>query len=274
MKKLIINADDFGMKEGVNRAIVELHQKGIISSVSCMTSKPAWPQAAHYLRQHPELGAGVHLVFNDGYPVLPPEQVPAILGKDGQFLEDQQIMWGFRPGTNRQLRDEFRAQIDRYIQDVGAPPDHLDNHCSVSYIRPDRFKVTLEMAREYDLPIRAPFGDDLEQMAPILSERNDKPVWLIRSLGGLYRRSSDRFGIRRPNTFISHFSFPGSRTAENLLMILDELQEGWITELLTHPGYDEDWREQETQALLDPRVCQRLAEPDIELVDFSALVQQ
>lgn len=272
MKKLIINADDFGMKEEVNRAICELYELGVVSSTSCMTNMPAWPQAAEYLRQHPEFGAGVHLVFNDGNPVLPAKKVPAIVGNDGQFLEDQQIMWGFRPGTNRQLRDEFRAQINRYIQDVGAPPDHLDNHCSVSYIRPDRFKVTLEMAQEYDLPIRAPFGDDLEEMAPILSERNDKPVWFIRSLGGLYRRSSDRSGIRRPNTFLSHFSFTGNRTAESLLTIMDELQEGWITELLTHPGYDGDWREQETQALLDPRVRQRLAEPDIELVNFSSVL--
>lgn len=272
MKKLIINADDFGMNEGVNQAISELHQLGLISSVSCMTNKPAWPQAVNYLRQHPELGAGVHLVFNDDYPILPPEQVPALIGKDGQFLADHQIMWGLRSGTNRQLRAEFRAQIERYFQDVGAPPDHLDNHCSVSYIRPDRFKVTLEMAREYNLPIRLPFGDDLEEIAPTLSERNDKPIWLIRTLGGFYRRRTDRTGIQRPNNFISDFSFPGKRTAENLLTILDDLREGWIAELLTHPGYGVDWREEEIQALLDPRVRQRLAEPDIELVSFSAVV--
>ena len=83
MKRLIINADDFGYTEGVVRGIIELHEAGLISSTSCMTNMPAWPQATAYLRQHPELGAGVHLVFNAGRPVLPAEQVPALLGQDG-----------------------------------------------------------------------------------------------------------------------------------------------------------------------------------------------
>ena len=274
MKKLIINADDFGLNKGVNQAICELYELGVVSSVSCMINKPAWPQAADYLRRHPEFGAGVHLVFNDGYPVLPQEQVPAILGKDGQFLTDSQIRWGFRPGTNKQLRAEFRAQIDQYIQDVGARPDHLDNHCSVSYARPDRFKVTLDMAREYDLPIRAPFGDDLKQMAPLFSELNNMPAWVILQLGSRYRRAVDQAGIPRPNNFIQHFSIDGNRTLEFLLEILDGLQDGWITEMLVHPGYDVEWREEDTRALLDPRIRQRLAEPDIELINFSSVVQQ
>lgn len=273
MKKLIINADDFGLNEGVNQAICELYELGLVSSASCMTNKPAWPQAAQYLQQHPEFGAGVHLVFNDGFPVLPAEQVPALLGSDGQFLTDSQIRWGFRPGTNRQLRSEFRAQIDRFFRDVEAAPDHLDNHCSVSYARPDRFKVTLELAQEYDLPIRAPFGDDLEEMAPLFSELNSLPTWLILRMGSSYRREVDKAGIPRPNNFIQHFSIDGNRTPEHLLEIIAGLQEGWITELLVHPGYDVEWRERDARALLDPRISQRLAEPDIELVNFSAVSQ-
>ncbi len=94
--------------------------------------------------------------------MLPGHQVPALLGKDGQFKSDRQIKWAFKPGTARQLHVELGAQIERFIQDVGTLPDHLDNHCSISYVRPDYFKVTLDLAQEYKLPIRAPFGDDLE----------------------------------------------------------------------------------------------------------------
>ncbi len=75
MKRLIINADDFGHDEGVVRGIIDCHRAGAISSTSCMTNMPAWPQAAAYLKDHPELGAGVHLVFNAGQPVLPVAQV-------------------------------------------------------------------------------------------------------------------------------------------------------------------------------------------------------
>jgi len=274
MKRLIINADDFGYDEGVNRAIVELFEVGLISSTSSMTNMPAWPQAAATLRQHPELGAGVHLVFNDGRPVLPPEQVPALVDEEGRFLDDSRILRSVRPGTTRQLRAEFRAQIERFIADVGRPPDHLDNHCAVSYVRPDRFKVTLEMAVEYGLPIRAPFGDDLEEMIPLFAAQNDLPTWLIRWLGVRYRNRVDRAGIGRPNAFIQHFSQDGNRNAEYLLGVLDNLREGWISELLAHPGYDGGWREEDLKALLDPRIGERLAQPDIELVTFAAVVRE
>ncbi|HSR29347.1 MAG TPA: ChbG/HpnK family deacetylase [Anaerolineae bacterium] len=271
MKRLVINADDFGYDEGVVRGIVELHQAGRLTSTSCMTNMPAWSQAAAYLREHAELGAGVHLVFNEGKPVLPVEQVSTLVGKDGQFLNDSQILRSLRPGTTAQLRAEFRAQIERFITDVGRPPDHLDNHCAVSYVRPDRFKVTLELAKEYDLPMRAPFGDDLEEQASGMARHNDLPLWLVRWQGARYRRKVDRAGIRRPNTFIQHYSMPGNRTAEYLLSVLDTLRDGWISELLAHPGYDGDWREQDLRGLFDTRVEQRLQAPDIELVSFSAL---
>lgn len=271
MKRLIINADDFGYDEGVVRAVSELHAAGLVSSTSCMTNMPAWPQAADYLRRHPELGAGVHLVFNDGAPVLPPEQVPALVDGEGRFLGDREILRSLKRGTTAQLRAEFRAQVERYRRDVGRPPDHLDNHCAVSYVRPDRFKVTLELARETRLPIRAPFGDDLEEQVEVYAQHNNLPQWLIRWQGVRYRRRVDRAGIGRPNTFIQHFSMPGHRTPEYLLSVLDGLRPGWTSELLAHPGYDGDWREGDLRALLDPRVAARLGQGDIELVSFSSL---
>jgi len=271
MKRVIVNADDFGKDEGVVRAIIELDRAGTISSTSCMTNMPAWPQAAAYLREHSSLGAGVHLVFNDGSPVLPADRVPALLDGDGQFLNDGQILRSLRRGTTAQLRAEFRAQIDRFIADVGRPPDHLDNHCAVSYTRPDRFTVTLELAQEYGLPIRVPFGDDLEEQATFLSQRNGIPHWMVRWLGSYLRRRIDQARIGRPNVFLMHFSTPGNRTPEYLLSLLDSLHEGWVSEILVHPGYGTDWREEDLRALLDPRVRERLGQPDIELTTFAAV---
>jgi len=271
MKRLIVNADDFGMDQAVQRGIVELHQAGIISSTSCMTNMPAWPEAAAYLREHPELGAGAHLVMNAGRPLLPAYQVPALVGPDGHFLDDAQILHSLRRDTTAQLRAEFRAQIERFLADVGRPPDHLDNHCAVSYVRPDRFKLTLEMVKEYDLPMRVPFGDDLEGMAAEMSRVWGFPAGLIRWVGSRYRRRVDRAGIRRPNTYLQSFSPEGPRTVPDLLSVLDGVRDGWISELLTHPGYDGDWREEELRTLLAPEIRERLAEPDIELVSFAAV---
>jgi predicted glycoside hydrolase/deacetylase ChbG (UPF0249 family) len=274
MKRLIINADDFGYDDGVVRGIIDLDREGVITSTSCMTNMPAWPQAAAYLRERNGLGAGVHLVFNEGPPVLPVERVPTLLGEDGQFLDDRQILRSFRSGTTAQLRAEFRAQIERFTADVGRPPDHLDNHCAISYTRFDRFKVTLELAQKYDLPIRAPFGDDLDEQATFLSQRNDLPRWLVRWQGTRFRRRIDRVGIGRPNAFLMHFSTPGNRTPEYLISLLDTLHEGWLSELLTHPGYGADWREEDLRTLLDPRVRERLTQPDIELTTFAGIGQR
>ena len=271
MRRLIVNADDFGYTAGVGRAITELHAASLISSMSCMTNMPAWSEAAAYLRQRPDLGAGVHLVFNEGPPVLPPEEVPALLDGGGRFLADRQIVSSIRPGTTAQLRAEFHAQVERFIQDVGRLPDHLDNHCAVSYARPDRFRVTLGLAQEYGLPIRAPFGDDLEERVPYLARHNGFPPWLIRWLGARYRRRVDRAGIRRPSTFVQEFTLGENSTAEYLLAVLDSLRDGWISELLVHPGYDDDRRERDLAALLDPRVMERLQQPDIELACFAAV---
>ena len=271
MKRLIINADDFGYDKGVVRGIIDLDRAGVITSTSCMTNMPAWPQAAAYLRAHNGLGAGVHLVFNEGPPVLPLEQVPALVGEDGQFLNDGQILRSLRPGTTAQLRAEFRAQIERFTADVGRPPDHLDNHCAISYTRPDRFKVTVELAQEYDLPIRAPFGDDLEEQATFLAQRNGMPLWLIRWQGARFRRRIDRVRIGRPSTFLMQFSTPGNRTPEYLIALLDDLREGWLSELLAHPGYGEAWREEDLRTLLDPRLRERLNQPDIELTTFAGI---
>jgi predicted glycoside hydrolase/deacetylase ChbG (UPF0249 family) len=271
MKRLIINADDMGYNEGVVRAIADLHQAGVIRSTTCMTNMPAWPQAAAYLREHADLAAGVHLVFNAGRPVLPAEQVPALLDGDGHFLNDGRILRSLRWGTTRQLRAEFRAQIERFIADVGRPPDHLDNHCAISYIRPDRFRVTLALAREYGLPIRAPFGDDLEKQVALLAAHNNLPPWLVRWQGARYRNWVDRSGVRRPHSFVQHFSMPGNRTPDYLLSVLDNLRDGWVSELLVHPGYGVAWREQDLAALTDPRVRERLAAPDVELVTFAVL---
>jgi predicted glycoside hydrolase/deacetylase ChbG (UPF0249 family) len=271
MKRLIINADDFGHDDGVVRGTMDLHRARLITSTSCMTNMPAWPAAADYLRDHPELGAGVHLVMNEGRPVLPAGQVPALLGQDGSFLSDGQVLLSLRRGSTSQLRAEFRAQIERFVSDVGRMPDHLDNHCAISYVRPDRFRVTLDLAQEHHLPIRAAFGDDLEEQAKIMARHYGLPLWLVSWLGPRYRRRVDRAGIRRPNAFISHFSMPGHRTPEYLLSVLDGLHDGWVSELMAHPGYDGGWREGDLRVLQDPRIRERLVRRDIELISFADL---
>ena len=69
-RKIIINADDFGLCDGVNRAVVQAHTQGILTSTTIMANMPAAPQAIELARQLPTLGVGVHLNLSEGKPYL------------------------------------------------------------------------------------------------------------------------------------------------------------------------------------------------------------
>src|SRR5207253_7684606 len=80
--RLIINADDFGLTQGINRAVAELHDAGALTSATLMASGPAFEDAVEVARSRPNLGVGCHIVLTDGVPVSPPESIPTLLGPD------------------------------------------------------------------------------------------------------------------------------------------------------------------------------------------------
>lgn len=248
-KRLIINADDFGYAEGSVPATIALHEAGIVTSTTALVNQPHWPEAAAYLRDHPGLGAGVHLVMNDGHPILLPEQVGSLVDADGCFRDGMPLLLRYGRLRTDELKAEWRAQIEKFIADTTRPPDHLDLHCYYPYVFPAWFRVSLELAQEYGhLPVRMPFWQ-----------------------GRRYQRLVERYGLKQPHYFEMSFSQGRHRTAEHLLGLLDALPDG-ITELLAHPG-TEGWREGDYRALLDPRVRQRIVESGIALISYDDLKQ-
>jgi len=188
MRQLIINGDDFGYTAGVVEAIMQAHAAGILTSTSAMVNMPAWETGAARLRATPSLGAGVHLVFNEGRPVLPPEQVPTLVDGQGYFLNDAALQEHGDRLDVAQLKAEFRAQIERF-RAAGLEPTHLDNHCSISYRNAEWFAVAVELAAEYRLPMRLPFGDDLVERAPEMArDAGGFPVELVIGMGRYYQQ--------------------------------------------------------------------------------------
>src|SRR5271154_5842107 len=80
--RLIINADDFGLTPGINRAVAELHQAHVLTSATLMATGPAFDDAVAIARANPTLGVGCHIVLTDGVPVLPPKDIPTLIGPD------------------------------------------------------------------------------------------------------------------------------------------------------------------------------------------------
>jgi len=269
-KRLIINADDLGHPFGTVEATIALYEAGVITSTTAMVNQSHWPEAAAFLRDHPALGAGVHLVMNDGRPILPPEQVPSLVNAERRFRDGTPLLMRYGRLRTVELRAEWRAQIEKFITDTGRTPDHLDLHCHYPYAFSTWFRVSLELAREYGyLPIRMPFDDALDRKAPGMAAGMGFPAWYVRWQGRRYQRLVERYGLKRPNYFEMAFSQDGHRTVAYVLGLLDALPDS-VTELLAHPG-TEGWREGDYRALLDPRVKRHIEELEIELVDYRAL---
>ncbi|WP_255462341.1 ChbG/HpnK family deacetylase [Granulicella sp. WH15] len=129
--RLIINADDFGLTSGINRAVLELHRAGAVTSATLMATGPAFDEAAAIARANPALGVGCHLVFTDGTPVSPPASIPSLLGPDGKTFRPSTL--AFAKAVLRgqvqpsELALEAQAQIQR-LQSAEVVVTHIDTH--------------------------------------------------------------------------------------------------------------------------------------------------
>jgi predicted glycoside hydrolase/deacetylase ChbG (UPF0249 family) len=137
-RRLIVNADDFGLSAGVDRGIAEAHEHGIVTSASLMVRGGHATEAAAYARDHPALSVGLHVDLAEWrhtghewvaeYEVVPPADAVAVA-------------------------EEVRAQLERFVALVGRAPTHLDSHQHVHREDPARM-VVLEQARRLGVPVR------------------------------------------------------------------------------------------------------------------------
>src|ERR1035437_227407 len=129
--RLILNADDFGLTPGINRAIGELHSSGVLTSATLMATGPAFDDAVAVARAHPSLGVGCHIVLTDGAPVSPPESVASLLGPDAKtfrpsLLDFLQALFRGRIHPDEVAREAL-AQVEK-LQRAGIPVTHFDTH--------------------------------------------------------------------------------------------------------------------------------------------------
>lgn len=154
MTKLIINADDFGLSEGVNYGIISAYKSGVVRSTSAMANMPGFEHAMELLKENKDLGCGVHMTLSCYKPVL--SNLKTIVDENGYFI---------RRITNEvienmdldEIYEEFCAQIEK----VRAKTDitHLDSHHHVHTL--EKLRPVIERILEkYDLPIRGGFEYD------------------------------------------------------------------------------------------------------------------
>ena len=137
-RRLIVNADDFGLSEGVNRGIIEAHERGIVTSASLMVRSPFAAEAAAYSRRNGRLSLGLHLdLFEWIY-------------KDGNWMPLYEVVPVNDPAA---VADELARQLDLFLVLVGRRPTHLDSHQHAHGLEPVR-SALIKIGHEFAVPVR------------------------------------------------------------------------------------------------------------------------
>ena len=252
---LIINADDFGLTDGVCQAIVELGQTGGISSTTAMLGVPDALTRMHRYWSNLTIPCGVHLHVTYGAPISQGMQHYCASRWSGQF---PRLRTDIAYPTDVVL-EECRAQIELFRQEFGAP-SHLDTHHG--FHRVNRYRQgLLQLAKEYALPMRGGDGDE--------------------------EASASTYGVTE-SRMLESWSNTGWDTVEGGLMqlkdVLTQAQTtnlGGVWELVCHPAYTDnhlrtittlnDRREAERQVLGSASAKALLIEAGIKLTDFKYL---
>jgi hopanoid biosynthesis associated protein HpnK len=286
VRRLIINADDFGLTHGVNRAIIEAHELGVVTSATLMAKGAAFEDAVSIVQSAPRLSVGCHVVLVDGSPVLEPAQVSSLLTGPGLAEFGTGIgKFSLRALTGRldsiQVEAEVRAQI-RKIQSRGITVSHLDSH-KHTHMFPSVFRPLLRAAAACGVrAVRNPFEVIRISLAagrPGLWKRYSL-VKLLRNLANKFRKATQEAGVITPDGTLG-IAVTGALDEQLFRLIIEKLPEGtW--EFVCHPGYNDaeldglqtrlrGSREQELQVLKSPQTRDLLARSGIELISYRDL---
>ena len=291
MRRLIINADDFGLTAGVNQAIVEAHTKGVVSSATLMACGPARAAAVVLSSANPRLSVGCHVVLVDGKPLIDAARVPTLVdGRNSGKTEfyDRLSSFATRSLTGRLAADQIEAEATaqiRVLQESGIEVTHFDTH-KHTHMFPAVLRPLLRAAKACGISaLRNPFGPRLPLSISDLRQRPRlwKRFLEVRLLGvfaASFRRNVEQFGMRTPDGSFGVVS-TGALDLELFRAILDVIPEGtW--EFVCHPGYNDadlasirtrlrESRIKELEVLISPAARAALQSRGIEVISYREL---
>jgi predicted glycoside hydrolase/deacetylase ChbG (UPF0249 family) len=259
--RLILNADDFGLTAGVNRAIIELHQAGLLTSTTLMARAAATGEAIELARSAPALGVGCHVVLADGEPVLPARQIGTLVNQStGRF---QPTLGAFLARLlagrirSSEIEAEAAAQI-ALLESKGVALTHIDTH-KHTHMFPAVLRPLLRAARAAGIDaVRNPFEPQWSLRAtPGAPWLRRAEVSLLRLLGPAFRRIVAEEGFSTTGGALGVLA-TGALDAATVASLLSALPGGTF-ELVAHPGYNDRDLAQAHTRLLASRETERQA---------------
>ena len=293
MRNLIVNADDLGWTESVNRGIAEAHRHGIVTSASLLANGAAFASGAELSRATPGLGVGVHLNLSDGEPVAARESVKSLVNEQGQLdatPESLLLRLARRGALREEVEREWDAQI-RKVRSAGIEPAHVDGHRHV-HMLPGLFEVAVRLAKKHGIgairisheesSLRTALSTGKQQRGSVVMKQGMQARGL-KLIARDAREIAERAGLATADYFCG-IAQTGELTRQGVVRLLQVLPEG-TTEFMCHPGYADvaleksatrlkSSRQTELGILTDMGIRNLVASRGIRLVDYAFITQE
>jgi chitin disaccharide deacetylase len=270
-RRLIVNADDFGLSHSVNAAVIRAHREGILTTASLMVNEPGFDEAVKLARENPKLGVGLHLTLLMGRSALPPDQIPGLVNARGEFSNAPVVTglnYFFKPGLQVQLRAEIHAQFEKF-RATGLPLDHVNGHLHF-HLHPVIFKILMDDADALHITHLRLTRDCLARSRRMTRGKLFTRLAHATIFEMLSRRAREPLrqrGIKHAQ--IAFGLLQDSRVDEEyILKLLPELPPG-DSELYSHPSLDKF--KHELDALISPRVKELVSKLGIQLIRYQDL---
>jgi hopanoid biosynthesis associated protein HpnK len=280
VRRLIVNADDFGLTTGVNRGIIQAHEHGVVTSATLIGKGAKFDEAVDWAARSPRLSVGCHVLLVDASPVLDLGQVSSLAtatAGEPKFHDSLTAFAGLAIAgrlDEDQIEAEISAQI-RKLQVAGIRVSHLDSH-KHTHMFPVVFRPMLRAAKACGVPaVRNPF-----EPLFLAGTRNWKrrfQLGILKSFRATFRKSLEESGVRTPDGCVGIVA-TGGLTQVTFRQLIENLPEGtW--EFVTHPGYNDaeldgirtrlrHSRENELAILTSPETKELLQREQIDSISY------
>ena len=283
-KNLIVNADDFGIHEYVNKAVIEGYFSGIITSASIIAQGIAFDNAVLLAKEYPDLKIGIHLTLVGEKPLEETFNVPSLLNSDLDSLKNGHTSFikDYLLGKIKlqEVKKELKAQIEKVLSsDIGKNITHFDSHQHL-HVLPGIVDIIIELALEFNIKnIRVPaepfffFGGYKTDISRFIGRTG------LSFFAKVAKNKFKKAGISYPDNFFGMLA-GGNLREELLFNIIDKLPYG-TSEIMVHPGYDDNilknsfnWEynwQSEFKALTSLNIREKIKREKINLMSFAEL---
>lgn len=252
---MIVCADDFGLSDDINRAIITLAERGRISAVSCMVALPQFDCNAfsELLKHRQQVDIGLHLTLTDIPSVHPAPAVSSLLNASGVLYSMGQLLRRGARGAvvPQEVAREVRSQYERFIKIAGFPPDYLDSHLHVHQFPGVRAGVLQFLEVLKPAPAFYVRNSGISMGKAMCQGVSSLKCLSIGFPGIRFRNALEKRGMKTNHGFAGIYAYDGHRAYPGYLKRFIDCMESRTGILMTHPGEVEAWREIEYRTLLE-----------------------